>query len=113
MISAQSPLLHADQETGRQASVRAQEALLCDIDLPFRRSFYPLGFEIEILTNHLSLLDAAEESFGHNDLRHGGTGLQIRIGITEDDTAECPPEPIRREYDHLYLLAADRSNQAL
>jgi hypothetical protein len=83
------------------------------MELPFRRSFYPLGFEIEILTNHHSLLDAAEESFGHSDLRHGGTGLQIRIGITKDDTAECPPEPLRREYDHLYLLAADRGNQAL
>jgi hypothetical protein len=92
---------------------RPQDLLLSDMELPLRRSFYPLGFAIEILTNRPEVLEAATESFGHRLLRRGSTALQIRIGVTESRGMECPPEPIRREYNHLYSMVADSENQAL
>ena len=81
--------------------------------LPLRRTFYPLGFAVEILTNHPAVLEAAAESFGHRRLRHGSVPLQIRIGVTKTKTMRCPPEPVRREYDYLYSMVADAENQAL
>jgi energy-coupling factor transporter ATP-binding protein EcfA2 len=83
------------------------------MDLPLRRTFYPLGFAVEIITNHLDVLEAANDSFGHRRLRRGGSALQVRIGIGEGEDSECPPEPARREYNHLYSLVADSDNQAL
>jgi hypothetical protein len=96
-----------------QPSVRPQDSLLCEMELPLRRSFYPLGFSVEILTNRPEILEAAEESFGHRRLRHGSSALQIRIGVSESMGRLRPPEPTRREYNHLYSMVADAENQAL
>jgi hypothetical protein len=103
----------ARQELCDKRSGRPQDSLLYDMELPLRRSFYPLGFAVEILTNHPEVLKAAADSFGHRRLRHGNAPLQIRIGVSESRSRGCPPEPTRREYDHLYSIVADTENQAL
>jgi hypothetical protein len=102
------PQLSVDRRLGRP-----QDALLCDMELPFRRTFYPLGFAVEIATNDLGVLEAANESFGHRRLRHGSTVLQVHIGVSERSGSACPPEPTRREHNHLYSLVADTNNQAI
>ena len=106
-------LQEAQQKSVAAKLSRAQEALLYDMELPLRATFYPLGFAIDILTNDPNVLLAAQESFGHRRLRHGGTTLQIRIGVTASGGEACPPEPTRREYDHLYSLTADTENHAM
>ncbi len=94
-------------------SGRPQDSLLCNMELPLRRRFYPLGFAVEILTNHPEVLEAAAESFGHRRVRYRSTTLLIRIGVSESKGTGRPPEPIRREYNHLYSMVADTENQAL
>lgn len=101
------------QRTGAQKLSRPQDALLSDMKLSLHRTFYPLGFAVEIMTNDPDVLAAANESFGHRRLCRGSAALQVRIGISEGDSSECPPEPTRREYNHLYSLVADGENQAL
>ena len=103
----------ARQKNEAHTSSRPQDALLCDLDLPLRRTFYPLGFAVEIITNDPDVLDAADESFGHRRLCRGSATLQVRIGISDGGSSKCPPEPTRREYNHLYSLVADGENQAL
>jgi hypothetical protein len=83
------------------------------MELPFRRSFYPLGFGVDVVTNSQEVLEAAQESFGHRRLRYGGSGLEVRVGVTENRDDQCPPEPTRRQHNHLYSLTADEENQAL
>jgi hypothetical protein len=92
---------------------RPQDALLFDMELPLRRIFYPLGFAVEIITNDADVLDAAAESFGHRSFCRGEAVLQVRVGVSEGELQDCPPEPARREYSHLYSLVANRDNQAL
>jgi hypothetical protein len=101
------------RSTFQHAVVRPQNELLSDMDLPLRRTFYPLGFAVELFTNDPEVFRAADESFGHRRLRYGSAALQIRIGVTGSGNTQCPPEPTRREYDHLYSLVADVENQAL
>jgi hypothetical protein len=83
------------------------------MEMPLRQVFYPLGFPVEILTNAPSVLEAAEESFGHMRLLRKVKALQIRIGVTDNESPQQPPEPTRREYNHLYTLVADTENQAI
>lgn len=83
------------------------------MDLPLRRQFYPLGFGVVIATNEQEILEAANESFGHRRLRHGSVELEVRIGVSGSKEKECPPEPTRRQYNHLYSLVADAENQAI
>lgn len=92
---------------------RPQDALLFDMELPLRGTFYPLGFSVEVITNEPAVLVAAEESFGHIRSLRRITPLQIRIGVNDEEGSRCPPEPTRREYNHLYSLVADVDNQAL
>ncbi|QMV20453.1 aldolase [Granulicella sp. 5B5] len=92
---------------------KPQKALLYDMDLPLRRTFYPLGYAVDIVTNDPRVLRAGQESFGHRRLRRGMTPIEVRIGVTPDGSSKCPPEPARREYNHLYSLVADHANQAM
>jgi hypothetical protein len=83
------------------------------MELPLRGTFYPLGFAVEIITNDPEVLEAAKESFGHRRLRRGNTTLQVRIGISKGGGSSSPPEPTRREFNHLYSLLADTDNYAV
>jgi hypothetical protein len=103
----------AQQKDGIHPPGKPQDALLSDLALPLHQTFYPLGFSVEIITNDPGVLEAANESFGHRRLCRGRAALQVRIGISEGGSSECPPEPTRREYNHLYSLVADGDNQAL
>jgi energy-coupling factor transporter ATP-binding protein EcfA2 len=83
------------------------------MELPLRGTFLPLGYSIEIMTNSPAVLAAATESFGHMRSSRDDTRLQIRVGVSGRGSSACPPEPTRREFDHLYSLVADVNNQAL
>jgi hypothetical protein len=98
---------------GRRSSHRPQCALLCDMELPHRGIFYPLGYPVEIITNDTAVLEAANESFGHRRPTRVHARLQVRIGVSYESAFDCLPEPTRREYNHLYSLVADVNNQAL
>lgn len=93
--------------------VEGPQALLSEMKLPLSRTFYPLGYAVDIITNRERVLEAAAESFGHRRLCHGATALQVRIGISDKAGRKCPPEPVRRAYSHLFSLVADAENQAL
>jgi hypothetical protein len=90
-----------------------QEALLSHMELPLRGIFYPLGYAVEIITNEPAVLEAANESFGHACLSRTSAALQVCIGVSSGGDSECPPEPTRRQYNHLYSMMADADNQAL
>ncbi len=103
-----------DSETVEVSKSRApQEALLSNMELSLRSIFYPIGYAVEIITNEPAVLMAADESFGHLYLSRASTTLKIRIGISDEGHSGCPPEPTRRQYNHLYSLVADADNQAL
>jgi hypothetical protein len=103
----------ASAEPENHTHSRPQDVLLCDMQLPLREIFYPLGYPVEIITNHEAVLQAAHESFGHAHRKRSSPVLQVRFGISDREASACPPEPTRREYNHLYSLVADVDNQAL
>ena len=94
-----------------------QRALLSDMNLPLRQTFYPLGYDVEIVTNDSNVLEAAKETFRHGRSSRSSAVLQVFIGVSGDGTLagrqECPPAPIRRQFNHLYSMVANAENQAL
>jgi hypothetical protein len=68
---------------------------------------------VEIITNDTGVLLACGESFGHARTPRRSTSLAVRIGVFENHATECPPEPTRRAFDHLFSLVSDADNQAL
>ncbi len=109
-----NPVLFDRESTVEPSKLRTpQEALLSDMESPLRHTFYPLGHAVGIITNEPAVLEAAHESFGHAHLSRISATLQVRIGVSEGGNSECPPEPVRRQYNHLYSMVADADNQAL
>jgi hypothetical protein len=90
-----------------------EDPLLCNVELPLRAIFYPLGFAFEIVTNSQAILDAAGESWRHTLPGDGGPPLQLRIGVTAGISGICPPAPVARGQQHLVSLVADAQNQAI
>jgi hypothetical protein len=101
------------ERTEARLSERPQDALLCDMKLPLRGIFHPLGYPVEILTNDSAVLECARESFGHARPSRTAPPLQLRLGVSHRGGPACPPAPTRREFNHLYSLVADADNQAL
>ena len=102
----------AGQTDGNRKQSRPSDALLCDMDLPLRKTLYPLGFAVEIVTNHPDVLEAANDSLVIGDYAMGAEPWRCVSGSAREGPG-CPPEPTRREYNHLYSLVADPENQAL
>lgn len=94
-------------------SAKPQDALLRDMRLPYCEVFYPLGYAVEIATNETEVLGIAEECFQHARLSRSGPRLRVNIGVIEGGGSECPRDPTRREYNHMFSLVADADNQAL
>jgi len=108
LTPAGSPLL----QHGNKAA-RPQDGLFSDMSLPLRRTFYPLGYGVEIATNDAAVLYEAEQAFGHRSaLRDSGLPL-VSVGVHPGGSSQRPPDPTRRQYNHLYSLVADGDNQAL
>ncbi|MGA8530031.1 MAG: aldolase [Acidobacteriaceae bacterium] len=86
---------------------------MSEMDLPLRCTFFPLGYAVEIVTNDAGVLEAAQESFGHREPLRGCAVPAIRVGAQPGNSLGTPPEPTRRQYNHLYSLVADGDHQAL
>jgi len=93
--------------------VTAEEALLCNMELPLRGVFYPLGFAVEIITNEQSVLVAANDSWGSLRPRQINSMMQIRISVSAGGGSECPPTPVSRANRYLFSIVADADNQAI
>jgi hypothetical protein len=95
------------------SSSSIEDPLLCNVELPLRAVFYPLGFAFEIVTNSQAVLDAAGESWRHSRPRDSGPTVQLRIGVTARVSGSCPPAPVARGQQHLISLVADAQNHAI
>lgn len=83
------------------------------MQLPFRRTVHPLGYAVDIATNDAAVLYAAQHAFGHRSALRDSGLPPISIGVHRGGSSLQPPEPVRRQYNHLYSLVADGDNQAL
>jgi hypothetical protein len=88
------------------------DPLLCNSELPFRASFYPIGFAIEITTNSQEVLDAAQESWGHWRQIFSEPPIRLRIGVAKGRSDECPGMPVTRAWLNMLTMVADRENFA-
>jgi hypothetical protein len=93
-----------------RAALACDDPLLRNVHLPLRAVFHPMGFSVEVVTNSVEVLAAAEASWGHFKKVFSDRTVELRFGVTDDDSQECPPEAIYRAHRNLRLIIADRNN---
>lgn len=81
--------------------------------MPFRGTYYPLGFPVAIETNSQQILNAAAESWDLFQQAFVEPPVKIRVALAEDGAMERPPEPRFRAQEHLLSIVSDHANFAV
>jgi hypothetical protein len=89
------------------------DPLLWNVELPFQRTYHPLGFSAQITTNSPAVLAGAEESWGQFQQRFGQPPVHYDITVVEGGSPDCPPLAVCRGRQDLVLDIADADNFAL
>lgn len=87
-----------------------EDPLLAGYDLPYKRTFFPLGFPVTIETNSEYVLQAAHESWSVFGQEFDEDPISLSIGVCETACAILPRPPIFRARNHLLSIVSDPDN---
>lgn len=88
----------------------AFDPLLCQVPLPYCRSFHPLGFPAAIATNSEQILAEAEALWGRFKQTHDEVALELRFLVSDSGEAIIPSPSPPRGQGHLIATVLDASN---
>ena len=94
----------------RSQPVAFTDPMLASVALPLRRTLYPLGFPLEISTNHGEVLEIAGECWQGFVPLFDIAPMRMHIGVTRGGPPECPPAPFSRIREHICSHVADAEN---
>ena len=81
-------------------------------ELQLQQRLYPLGFALDLWTNHRDVVEAADESWGGCHKTFDEEPLELRVLVTNGRSESKPAPPTFRGQGHLLVLAADAHNFA-
>lgn len=105
-MTAQSTIQGSSEKT----PAWPRDPLQYRVEFPFRAIFHPLGLPLEISTNSMEVIAAAEESWGPFPKMQAWEGVHLRIGVTQSGREELPKGPVLRAQRNLITLVADSEN---
>ena len=102
----------------RSGWMRAERAefgdpVLANAKMPFRETYFPLGFPVTVSTNAIEVLEIAAEGWGAFEQLFDVEPLRIDVGVASTESHVCPPTPLCRMRDHLVSNIADGENFAV
>jgi len=87
-----------------------RDPLLYFVDFPFRVNLYPFGFALELTSNSLDVIAAAQQSCGPFPKLHDAETIHLRIGVSETGAGELPQPPVIRGRRDLITIISDAAN---
>jgi hypothetical protein len=94
----------------RGERVEFGDPTMAHANMPFRETYFPLGFPLTVSANSIEVLDAAAESWGMFAKLFDTEPLQINVSVSSTDSQACPPTPTCRVFGHLSINIADAEN---
>jgi hypothetical protein len=82
-------------------------------ELSLKAVYYPLGFPTEVRTNSSEALEIIDTLWNKFQQQWDTEPIISEIHMVEDDSSECPPEPVYRIVRPLLLGIADGSNYSI
>jgi len=95
------------------AAPAALDPLLFSVDLPLRKTYYPHGFPVTIVTNSGEVVEAAEESWADGSPRFPEPPIEVRVTVAEAEPGGLPDAPVFRGLGHLVAIVSDARNFAV
>lgn len=78
--------------------------------LTMLRTYFPLGFPVEIHTNVEEIFPHCERKWGAFEKRFDTEPIVVEIHGVESDATECPSAPAYHFLEHTMVMIADASN---
>lgn len=100
-------------ETDAKEPPLSPDPLEMAVRLPLRTVCYPLGFAVEIATNHSGVLQAVKESWGEFRQRFDDPPARVNVIVAETGAAAFPASPVYRAQQHLLAIVSDPDNFAM
>src|SRR5215831_14906813 len=88
--------------------LRRLDPMQRDIALPHTGTFYPAGFPLELATNSLDVIAAAEESWRYWHREYDTDPVRFRVVV--EDEGELAGRPTFRIHQHLVQVVSDAQN---
>ena len=97
------------------ASSQHNDPLRYSLPLPYRATFFPMGFPVCIATNSKTVLEAATQMWSRFPKLFHPHPMRVNIVVDEGSTSEPLPEqpPVLRGQGHLLSIVAGRANFAV
>jgi len=80
------------------------------IDLPLKTTVHTLGFRTHLSTNSPDVIQTAEENWAGFPLLFEDKSLEVRVAVSDDESAPCSTGLNFRGQGHLLTLISDRDN---
>jgi GTPase SAR1 family protein len=87
-----------------------QDPLLYDMELPFVRTFHPLGLTLQVSTNAPEVLEAADESWGMFRKKFHLPPLEMRLGVLDGKSKPRFRPPTIRGQRSVITQVVDEQN---
>jgi hypothetical protein len=94
----------------RSAPIELADPVLARFCMPFRQTFYPLGFPVLLESNSKEVLHCAAAYWQRFEKLFDIDPILIRVGVRSSASTECPPAPRSRVHRHLVTNIADQEN---
>jgi hypothetical protein len=106
---------YSDNEANHMSQISSMEKVILDpalsvFELHLRRTFYPLGFPLEIETNSTEVIAAASEGWGAFQQAFEETPVRLCLGVLEGNGGAPPLESVVRSREHMMSIVADPEN---
>lgn len=98
--------------TTGDAIALSADPLLLGFPFPLRKTFYPLGYAVEIRTNDPRILEIAEAGYGRYRARDTALEFRIDIGV-KGKGGDLPKTAAFRQHDHIFSIVCDAENFAV
>jgi hypothetical protein len=86
------------------------DPVLSRFELPFRTTYYPYGFPLELATNSRHVMEAATEGWGLFRQKIDARPARLHLGVAPGSNAQLPPPSTFRSREHLMFIVADTEN---
>lgn len=82
-------------------------------ELTLRKTYYPLGFPLEVRTNSQLILEMNDKLWGHFTHQHDTVPMRSFVHVTKGGSQECPPTPTYQYVAPLFVDIADPQHYAV
>lgn len=107
-------MLHVERVSGGEDEMQfGFDPLRCRATLNMQRVFFPLGFPVEVKTNSIAILEAAEERWGHFVPLFQEPKAKFQINVSDHQDTAHIPEPTYRSQGNILSIIADANNFAI